>query len=138
MTRDLQAVRRVVASVHADVSAEPRVSLREINARCRLRDANARLFNDPELRELLELELSHSRLPEGAAGEACLAYLVAMRKGLDPVSAAINGLRMQGANDAAGRQAVADWLDKQGRRQLAQGAALEAELAARGHPNEQG
>ena len=123
--RNLQIALTRIAEVIA-ARDEPQVTLREFIARFRMRDRREMAqFTDGELRELLEMALGHATLPEGATGEAALAYLVAERNGGDPVSAAINALRRQGANDDWSRHALAEWLQESAEQASAQATALQ-------------
>ncbi len=128
MPAALEAVRAAAQAVTEHV-----VSLRSVIAQARLRNAPALAgFSEAEMLELVELALAPgATLPAGAAGEAALAYLVALRAHKSPIPLVIAALQRFGSNDNETLDVVAGWMRDEGERQLAQANALQAEADRR-------
>jgi alkylhydroperoxidase/carboxymuconolactone decarboxylase family protein YurZ len=108
------------------------VGLRAAVARCRLRDPGAMAdFNTEEARALLEAAMAREPLPAGAVGEAVLAYLVALRRDVNPVPFAVAALQRFGADEGEALEVLSAWLHGAAERAAAQAAALQAEVARR-------
>lgn len=122
-----------IATVRQAVAQEDRaaVTMHALAARARLLNAQAVAgFTADEFRELVELALQPgASVPPGAAGEAVLAYLLAIRAGRNPVPVAFAVLERFDAKDEIGT--VADWAREDAEREAARAAALRAELARR-------
>jgi hypothetical protein len=129
--RNIPAALATAAAAMAD-APKTAIGLRAALARCRLRNpADLAPFTDDEAREIFEAALSREPLPAGAVGEAVLAYLVALRREVNPVPFAVSALQRFEADDDAGFQALGAWLHGAAERAAARADALRAELDRR-------